>query len=138
MSRCAARHAEVKQRWELRWTELSEGLSQRRLGRLQESQLVRVANEPGLRRVIPVAQDNLAVVKFAKHDGFPPSVFRVVFLREDELADLDLISRRDECLIGRWRRVDLRRGVFLFLRRFLNVREKSASDGWHGRVAVFP
>src|SRR3954453_11515862 len=112
MSRCAARHAEVKQRWELRWTELSEGLSQRRLGRLQQSELVPVANEPGLRRVIPVAQDNLAVVKFAEHDSFPPSVFRIVFLREDELADLDLIPRCDGCLIASWGRVELRRRVF--------------------------
>ena len=60
-----------------------------------------VANEPGLHRVIPVAQDNLAVVKFAEHDGFPPSVFRIVFLREDELANLDLIPRCDGCLIAR-------------------------------------
>ena len=47
------------------------------------------SNEPGLRRIIPVAQDNLAVAKFAEHDGFPPSVLRIVFLREDELADLE-------------------------------------------------
>src|SRR5437870_4122936 len=101
-------------------------------GALQERQLITMAYDFSLCRVVTIAKQDFAPSELIQHNCLPPSVFRVVFLRKDELTDLDLIPKRG-LLIDATMAAGIRRWTGLLSRVFdlsrpFDFREEGASN----------